>query len=274
MARSKAQQREADRRALLRRYQNDLDAIRRSYVEQARSLGLNDVETDLRIRAREAESDYAILSRRFRKEVSILRKKGILSKKTKATTARPTRYLRNVLDTFSDVVKGQSVVKKVTPRAAKRLKEEGYRVKNRRVITSPSYRINPNTGELTRAKAAHVIETIDLTSDVEEQVKEIWESLGPNEYMTFDVFGNFSNTYRGNQLGLDDLLLQLLKYNPEVVPQVSVLYFPNREAETAHIREVMMKKYDQQEANRRRRRREYKAKKRAQKRGIRTSRGH
>lgn len=281
MARSKAQtspkarQRAKDERALLRRYHDDIAAIRANYEAQARALGLDDVAADLKAHARARESDYKVLSRHFRHEVSTLRKKGLIGKRVKATTARPTRGLGVALDTFIDVLQGKSKVTKVTPQAAKRLKETGYRVKNNRVVTSPGYKINRKTGALEETKGAFVLETIDLGSNYEAILREQWKFLSSDEYVTFDVYGNFTNqTFGGNEMGLNDLLAKLSQYNPEKVDTVSVLYLPNVTAEEAHIRRFQAEKYDRQEANRRRRKREYRARRKANRLGIRTSRGH
>lgn len=272
----KAIQRQRDERALLRRYRDDLASIRANYEAQARALGLDDIAAELKAQARSQESDYKILSRHFRSEVKILRKKGLIGKRTKATTARPTSAISKALDTFIDVLKGQSKVTKVTPDAARKLKETGYRVKNNRVVTSPNVRINRKTGALQeKAKGVFVLDEIDLTGDPEAVLREAWKNLDRDEYVTFTVYGNVtSQSFNGSTQGLNDMLLKIMEYNPEQIGMVSVIYFPNGNTESAFRRKTGAEKMDRQEANRRRRKREYKQRRAGKKKGLRTSRGH
>lgn len=272
--RSKTPERIADERALLRRYQHDLDKIRREYISALGRLDLDEAALALRIQAREAESDYKVLSRKFRSEVSTLRKKGLVSKKVVTSKARPTRYLRNVVDTFRNVITGRSKVTKLKPAAAKRLKSEGFLVKNNRLVSSPNMSVNRTTGVVTRVKGVHVIDHIVFDENIEEQVREIWDSLGRDEVVSYEIFGNMARVYNQGPGGFNDFMLALLRYGElqgdARVSEAHVMYFPTRIAANAAKSEREVIKFDRQEANRRRRQRE----RRARKRGVRTSRGN
>jgi len=259
--------------ALLRRYQHDLESIRASYIAAADNLGLDDVALELRRQARAGESDYRLLQRKFRSDVAAVKRKGLFGKGVSARTANPTAALSKTLNEVWDVLSGRRKAIKITPVAAARLKEEGFRVKNGRVLVSPSYKVDKKTGAVTQAHGVHVIEQIRLRANVERQIDRLWSGLGPNEYVTFSVYGNFSNIYAATPAGRDAMLMQLLAYRPAEVPNVAVLYLPNEAAAMAHVRANDAEKFARRDAREAARRRDRRAARSGRKRGIRKTRG-
>ncbi len=220
--------------ALLRRYRHQMEVIRRDYIEAARNLGLNEVETELRMQARQAESDYRVLSRKFRNDVAKLKRAGLIGKDTDVRSVRPTAGLSKTVNELWDVIAGKRKAVKVSKAAEASLKAEGIKVRRGRAIVSPSYRIDPKTGDVTKVGGLRVIRRIRLGSRIEQQVNELWSQLQPGEYVTFDVWGNSSDVFAATDAGRNGFIARLFGYKPKEVPSVAVVRLPDRVAAVAH----------------------------------------
>lgn len=260
MARSKAPIRREGEAALLRRYKHELAEIRQKYESAALSMGLDDVAAELRRQARASESDYQVLAREFRREVATLKRSGLLGPEVDVRRAKPTSALSRTINELYDVVVGKAKAKKVSPKAAKKLREQGFTVRRGRVVLAPGYRVSPSTGELREASGRKVIKRIGLRADVERQLRDLWKTLRPGEYVTFDVYGNFSDVFANTEAGLYSMLGRLLAYNPQDIPRIGVLYLPDRAAAAAHAKEVSRTQLAQQRENEAARRKRSRAK--------------
>ncbi len=72
--------------------------------------------------------------RAFRHHVSVLRSKGLVSKRVDARKQRPTRYMTKKVRILSPVLHGEATGVKVHPDLLKQYKEAGFNIVNRRVI--------------------------------------------------------------------------------------------------------------------------------------------
>lgn len=93
--------------------------------------------------------DYGL--RQFRSDVAKLKKLGLVSKKTDARKQQATRYMRNIVRTFSDVLKGEAQAFSVPRNEIPAYKEAGHRARGHRVVvTAPKgakvHRIKPKQG--------------------------------------------------------------------------------------------------------------------------------
>lgn len=168
--------------ALRRRYAGELEKIRERYEAAA---------DENRRRARALESDYKVMARQFRKEVAILRRKGLLPTVEDARKAAPTSSLTRKLNRLYDVVIGRKRPVKVTPAAARKLRAEGIQIEQGRALVGPRHTVRG--GEL-HERAGVVpgtpgrrVRVLRLGANVEEQVEKLLGSLGPDEYVGFDI---------------------------------------------------------------------------------------
>jgi len=74
--------------------------------------------------------------RAFRRQVSILKKKGLVSKRTDARKQKPTRYMTAKVKALAEVIEGKHVPVKLDHKTALRYKDAGFFVYGDRVVVS------------------------------------------------------------------------------------------------------------------------------------------
>lgn len=213
-------------RSLLRRYRQDLSELRLDAYERAEAARgkrlaklakENAAEYEaLSRKALRLQTDYEILARKFRSDISKLKKTGIIPKSVKATTARPDRKLNSLLDKFRDVLTGRRRAVPVDKAAARALKRQGYDVAEGRVILSDKY--NVSGGRVVQVRApfeggtiiSEQSQMVPLVPGWEDQIRDMWPSLGDDEYLTIDFGDNFGKVFNRDEL--DEFLSYIAQY--------------------------------------------------------------
>jgi len=177
---------------------------------------------DLEAEAAKQGGLYASLLRHFRSQVAELKELGVLSDDIDARSALPNAQIGRVRNQFFDVLAGKSKVKKVTPQAAKNLKEQGYTVRRGRVIvrkdetvrrgevvkqSSPENKTNQYAIKRLNLKR-HPDKTIDVDY-LEKHASAFMAGLSRYDYVAVDVYGNWGEVFNGEQVG--DLINYLVK---------------------------------------------------------------
>lgn len=70
----------------------------------------------------------------FRHHVSVLKSKGLVSKRVDARKQKPTRYMTNKVRILAPILHGEAAGVKVSPDLLKKYREAGFPIHNRRVI--------------------------------------------------------------------------------------------------------------------------------------------
>lgn len=139
----------------------------------------------------------------FRHEVAVLKRKGLIDKKYDARSVTPSKYLKTQIKAFSNVLKGEASPVKVSKEKAKYYKQQGYTVKNGRVVvpTMKNEKVYGSRGDF-RVKitgAGGSITRIDLglsRNNIQmwrEQLERAHIKLKPDERLTFQLYGNNSH---------------------------------------------------------------------------------
>lgn len=89
--------------------------------------------------------------REFKSAVAKLKKLGLVSKKTDARKQKPTRYMRNIVRQFADVLKGEAQVFTIPTKEAPIYQASGVRVK-KHAKTSKAVVTAPKTAKVARSK--------------------------------------------------------------------------------------------------------------------------
>lgn len=141
--------------------------------------------------------------RAFRHEVAVLKKKGLISEKYDARSVKPTKYLKQQIREFGAVLRGEAAPVKVSKQKVQYYKEQGYAVKNGRVVvpTLPGEKVYGSHGDF-RVKITGrggSITRIDLglsRNDIHlwhAQLQSAKIKLKPDERLTFQLYGNNSH---------------------------------------------------------------------------------
>lgn len=141
--------------------------------------------------------------RAFRHDVAVLKKKGLVSEKYDARSVKPTKYLKEQIREFGAVLRGEAAPVKVSKEKIRHYKEQGYNVKNGRVVvpTLPGEKVYGSHGDF-RVKITGrggSITRIDLglsRNDIHlwaAQLQSAQVKLKPDERLTFQLYGNNSH---------------------------------------------------------------------------------
>lgn len=142
--------------------------------------------------------------KQFRRDVSILKKKGILDKNLyDARSVLPTKYLKQQIKKFTNILKGEATTVKVSKSKIKQYKEQGFTVKSGRVIVpiKKGEKVVSTRGDFRKiiyGKGGSITE-INLglnrknLPEWEEKLKKL--RLKKDEVLRVQIFGN--NMARG-----------------------------------------------------------------------------
>lgn len=163
--------------------------------------------------------------KKFRHGISILKKKGLVSKNVDARKAVPTRTLNKKLKEFSDVIEGQARVWKLPKPLAPAYREQGYRVSHGRVVLQPSQYVSSRgkqkgyiktveqSGNGPRVRTIHLpfrLKHLDKDlANLKQQVDSGSIKLDDGEYFGFEFFGWHSTRLFEN---FDQLIEHLMMY--------------------------------------------------------------
>ena len=142
--------------------------------------------------------------KQFRHDVAILKKKGILDKSIyDARSVKPSKYLKSQIKKFADVISGAAKPVKVSKSSQKFYKEQGYKIKNGRVVVpvQSNEKVYSVRGDF-RVKAigrGGSITKINLQFDRSkittwaDQLRNYHIKLNKDEILTFQFFGHNSH---------------------------------------------------------------------------------
>jgi hypothetical protein len=233
---------------------------------------------DLDAEAKKQGGLYAALLRHFRSQVAELKDLGVLPPEIDARRALPTSQIGRVRNEFFDVLADKAKTKKVAPKAAKNLKEQGYTVRRGRVIvrkdetvrrnevvkeSSPENKSNQYAIKRLNLKR-HPDKTID-TDYLEKHASAFMAGLTKYDYVAVDVYGNYGEIFNGEDVeGLIQYLVQNYGSRKNPIAYIRRIYVGGR----AEARTVLQAKEDKQIASRK----AYEARKKRQQRARRKSR--
>lgn len=146
--------------------------------------------------------DGALL-RAFRHDVAQLKRKGLIDSKYDARSVTPTKYLKQQIKQFDNVLKGEAATVKVSKAKAAHYKEQGYAVKNGRVVVPVAknekvygsrgdfrVKVTGQGGSITRIDLGLSRNNIHMWR---EQLERAQVKLKPDERLTFQLYGNNSH---------------------------------------------------------------------------------
>lgn len=87
----------------------------------------------------------------FRHAVSVLRSKGLVSKRVDARKQKPTRYMKNKVKNLAPILTGEAAGVKVRPDLLRQYREAGFNIVNRRVI------VEKRPDEIARVRKGHAL---------------------------------------------------------------------------------------------------------------------
>jgi hypothetical protein len=168
--------------------------------------------------------DYGL--RQFRKDVAKLKKLGLVSKKTDARKQQPTRYMRSLVRSFADVLKGEAKAFSVPKKEAPIYKGAGHRVKGHKVVVP-----TPHGEKVRRAKTVegvpsyvteargvrrehHVFPQDNLRAKLIARVEKL-KPLKKGEYYAFRFKGYMSYRYFSGAEAKRQMINYLESYLPE-----------------------------------------------------------
>lgn len=89
--------------------------------------------------------------RAFRHNVSVLKSKGLVSKRVDARKQKPTRYMKSKLRKLAPILEGTAAGVKVRPDLLKQYREAGFNIVNRRVI------VEKRPEEISAVRKGHAV---------------------------------------------------------------------------------------------------------------------
>lgn len=193
--------------------------------KKRKSSGIFDI-----LRSEFGTPDYGL--RQFRKDVAKLKKLGLVSKKTDARKQQATRYMRSLVRSFSDVLKGEAQVFNVPRKESPIYKEAGHRVKNQKVVVPapkgakvrrsktvegiPSYTTeipSPRGGKGVRVEH-HVFPANTLRSKLVARINRL-PNLKKGQYYAFRYRGYMSLRYFSGPDAKKHMIEYLERYIPD-----------------------------------------------------------
>lgn len=161
--------------------------------------------------------------RDFRHAVSVLKRKGLISRSIDARSVKPTPALQKSLIKFKRVLTGEAVAVKLSPSETRKKKQQGYKISQakgqpRKVIipVSSGDKVTVSHGRLT-TRLATGLKTVDIEPDVSnvselekwvaENTKRLNAMKRKGEFFGFKLKGYSSTQIYTNVAQLfDDLL--------------------------------------------------------------------
>lgn len=177
---------QAGLKALRKRYITQLADIRREYEGRA--------VRELQKLQRSNESDYKILARQFRKELAILKRKKVIPSNIDVRKAKPSASLGKKLNDLYDVVKGTRRPVKVSRKVERELREQGFLVREGRVILAPSYKVKKGM-VVQPGSGIEPVKIITLGKRFDKQIDAAFAGLGRDEYITIDLGDNYGQMF-------------------------------------------------------------------------------
>lgn len=170
--------------------------------------------------------DYGL--KQFRRDVAKLRKLGLVSKKTNSRKQNPTRYMRNVVRQFADVLTGKAAVLTVPKFEKEYYKKTGHKVKGQKAVIptphgekvrrtkpvegTPTYTTIQHTKTGQTIKRKHVLlPAEEFASRLKAHVQKL-PALKKGEYYAFRYRGYMSLQYFGGKDAKKKLLEYLMRY--------------------------------------------------------------
>jgi hypothetical protein len=230
---------------------------------------------DLNEEAKKQGGLYAALLRSFRGQVAELKALGVLPPTIDARSVTPNAYIGRVRNEFFDVLADKSKAKKVSKSAAKNLKSQGYTVRRNKVVVRKNETVR--RGEVVPSSSPenlsnkYAIKRMSLRRDddgeidpdyMEKKVDEFLKGLGPNDYFSVEIYGNYGRVFNGSQR---EALMQYLsgQYGSanSKVSYIKRVYVGSREDAHAFNQEKEDAKIARKRQNERRRKARYRERK-------------
>lgn len=168
--------------------------------------------------------DYGL--RQFRSDVAKLKKLGLVSKKTDARKQQPTRYMRSLVRSFADVLKGEAKVFSVPQKESTIYKEAGHRVKNKKVVIPTPHGEKVRRGKTVEGvpsyvtsgrgikREHHVFPQEHLRAKLLARIQKL-KPLKKGEFYAFRFKGYMSYRYFGGPTAKQQLINYLESYLPD-----------------------------------------------------------
>lgn len=168
---------------------------------------LRETKKQLRAQARELERQRKAGLKQFRHDIAILKRAGIVSKKTDARKVQVSRHFNKLRKDFASVLKGEAKAVKVNKAAAAKYKAMGFAVQGHRVAMvkqaeGSRFFFSPKTGEIrerfptARGIATKVVFPIPfegMQAYLDELATGEVDTLKTrHEYWAFELYGNRS----------------------------------------------------------------------------------
>lgn len=172
--------------------------------------------------------DSAQARRDYRRSIAILKRAGLISKKTDARKAKPTRHYKKKIKEYQSVIKGKAVSRKAPKSIRDKVKTSAtFKVAGTRII------VPIQTGEKVYVSKKGIKKVLDVggakittrpqllaAKDIPSWIKRERERLyaeekrlGAEQFYSFQIFGNNSYTAFPNA---DSLLFYMNKYLTKV----------------------------------------------------------
>lgn len=219
-----------------------------------------------------AQRKRAFIQRKeVRHRAAVLKRKGLIRPDIDVRKLVPTPQLRNLFKKFGHVLSGKETTFKVPEGMQTELKKQGYTIVNNRIVLQQgqfSRQGKVFTKKPTGAKSSE-LKTIRLGAQMDAQIRSVFATLKPGEFVGFQVFGH--NSYDIYQ-DADAMIAKIHEYLQRDAPikNIAILKISDvnkwraeRAAETEEL-----------ETRRRTKRRDYAKRRRAFKAGLRVTRGH
>jgi len=131
--------------------------------------------------------------RAFRTKIAKLKKRGLYT--GDARKAKPSFKNKKLVKEFSDVLSGDARVFKIKNKDKAKLADEGFKIKNNRVVSPKQYRVRNGKVFLAKKKRTRVIR-LDY-ADLQGSIERAFEDLKPKygslalriaHYSTYDLY--------------------------------------------------------------------------------------
>ncbi len=201
-------------RALRRRYGEEIADIRARY--EAAAGDLDEQIRDLARQRRSLETDYQILARQYRRDVAKLKRLDLAPTSVRVRRLKKaSSSIGRALNKFHDVLTGRALAKKVTRKVAAQLREEGFATQGRRVMVGPDVSVGRISGKVEQGtrQGRRRLRSISMKrsrAEVEAWASDIFDDLVPPQYVSIEVYGNFSELF--GPLDRERFLAKVMEY--------------------------------------------------------------
>lgn len=178
------------------------------------------------IRAEFDTPDYGL--KQFRRDVAKLKRLGLISKRKDARKQKPTRYMREVVRQFADVLTGKASVLSIPQNEVEYYKKTGHKTKNKKAVIptphgekvrrtkpvegTPTYTTTQRTKTGATVKRRHVLlPAEEFASRLKSHIQKL-PALKKGEYYAFRYRGYMSLQYFGGKDAKKKLLEYMMRY--------------------------------------------------------------